>query len=65
MPEQDQAAGTPKKKRKTFAPDELVGQEVGGYKVKEKIGQGGMGSVYMAEQLSLTARSRSRSSTRS
>lgn len=49
----DLAAGTPKKKRRTFPPDALVDTEIGGYKVMEKIGQGGMGSVYMAEQLSL------------
>lgn len=49
----DAAAGTPQKKRRTYARDALVGTEVGGYRVIEKIGQGGMGSVYTAEQLSL------------
>ena len=43
----------PPKKRKTYATDALVGTEIGGYRVREKIGQGGMGSVYTAEQLSL------------
>ena len=49
----EQAAGTPPKQRKTYAEDALVGTEMGGYRVREKIGQGGMGSVYIAEQLSL------------
>ena len=38
---------------KTFPADELVGTELGGYKVLRKIGQGGMGAVYIAEQVSL------------
>jgi len=49
----DKAAGTPAKKRKTYPADALVGTEIGGYKVLQKIGQGGMGAVYTAEQLSL------------
>ncbi|MFV1958087.1 MAG: protein kinase [Planctomycetota bacterium] len=50
---EDDAAGTCPKKRRKFAPDALVGKEIGGYRVLEKIGQGGMGSVYTAEQISL------------
>jgi hypothetical protein len=38
---------------KTLPPDELVGKTLGGYHVLRKIGQGGMGSVYVAEQVSL------------
>jgi serine/threonine protein kinase len=38
---------------KALPPDELVGQVLGGYKVEKKIGKGGMGSVYLAEQVSL------------
>ncbi len=34
-------------------PDELVGKELGGYKIEQKIGKGGMGAVYLAEQVSL------------
>ncbi len=49
----DIIAGTPKKVRREFPADALVGKEIGGYKVLKKIGQGGMGSVYVAEQLSL------------
>ncbi len=50
---EDKAAGTAPKRRKTFAADSLVGKDIGGYLVREKIGQGGMGSVYTAEQVSL------------
>ncbi len=51
--EHDRAAGTPPRPKKVFPPDALVDTEIGGYKVLRKIGQGGMGSVYVAEQLSL------------
>jgi hypothetical protein len=34
-------------------PDDLVGKDVAGYRVLKKIGQGGMGAVYIAEQVSL------------
>ena len=34
----------------TGAPDEAVGQTLGRYKVLQKIGEGGCGAVYMAEQ---------------
>jgi pSer/pThr/pTyr-binding forkhead associated (FHA) protein len=39
--------------KRTLAADELVGKELGGYKIERKIGQGGMGGVYLAEQVSL------------
>lgn len=39
--------------RKELPPDALVGKDVGGYRVLKKVGQGGMGSVYIAEQVSL------------
>jgi len=32
------------------APDEAIGQLIGHYKVLQKIGEGGCGAVYMAEQ---------------
>lgn len=34
-------------------PDELVGKTLGGYRIIQKIGKGGMGAVYLAEQVSL------------
>ena len=34
----------------TEAPDEAVGQTLGNYKLLQKIGEGGCGAVYMAEQ---------------
>jgi tRNA A-37 threonylcarbamoyl transferase component Bud32 len=55
-PSSDLAATTPdgpSPRKRSFAPDDLVGKEVAGYRVIEKIGQGGMGAVYRAEQLSL------------
>ncbi len=39
--------------RQTLPPDALVGKQLGGYMVEKKIGMGGMGGVYLAEQVSL------------
>lgn len=38
---------------RTLPPDDLVGRELAGYRVERKIGAGGMGGVYVAEQMSL------------
>ncbi len=53
---QPRAAGAPPVKppaQKELPPDELVGKNLAGYHVLKKIGQGGMGAVYIAEQVSL------------
>jgi pSer/pThr/pTyr-binding forkhead associated (FHA) protein len=39
--------------KQTLPPDALVGRKLGGYQVERKIGAGGMGGVYLAEQVSL------------
>ncbi|MFM8980228.1 MAG: protein kinase domain-containing protein [Planctomycetia bacterium] len=43
----------PAQPKRELPPDALVGKDLGGYRVLKKIGQGGMGSVYIAEQVSL------------
>ena len=37
----------------SLPPDQLVGKDLGGYQIEGKIGAGGMGGVYLAEQTSL------------
>ncbi len=49
------AAGASKEAESTptLPADDLVGKKLGGYQVEKKIGAGGMGGVYLAEQVSL------------
>ena len=35
------------------ADDPLIGRTLGGYRIERRIGRGGMGAVYEAEQLNL------------
>jgi pSer/pThr/pTyr-binding forkhead associated (FHA) protein len=39
--------------QQTLPADELIGKELSGYQIEKKIGAGGMGGVYLAEQTSL------------
>jgi WD40 repeat protein/serine/threonine protein kinase len=49
-PKENPAAKATMKLDLSDAPDETVGQTLGNYKLLQKIGEGGCGAVYMAEQ---------------
>lgn len=51
-PEEDEGDKKKKKKKKKKAEDDIPSQ-LGGYEVVEALGQGGMGTVYLARQISL------------
>ena len=50
----------PNSKEAAAADPDLSGQKLGNYQLLRRLGRGGMADVYLAEQLSLSGKSRSR-----